>query len=168
MLAVCQAYVQISHTFLYVIQTGICDYLSYTLSRPDKYYSQVSLARQFYVRSLNRWSLIKLFTFSWRCPLNQSHDFKSNGNNNIETQNYHKYIGGTQALFQINPPDIHVVKALFLLTHIFISVPAETSWQPQRNKGEHKLAHKYEYRPSFFYIIVSRHLELIGEKIVAF
>ena len=34
---------------------------------------------------------------------------------------------------------------------------------PQKTKGEHKVAHKYEYKPNFVKMIVSRHLALIGD-----
>ena len=42
-------------------------------------------------------------------------------------------------------------------------MPAETSWYPPKTEGEHKVAHKYEYKPNFVKIIVSRHLALISE-----
>ena len=41
-------------------------------------------------------------------------------------------------------------------------MPAETSWYPKEPKV--KVAHKYEYKPNFFKIIVSRQLALIGDE----
>ena len=47
-------------------------------------------------------------------------------------------------------------------------MPAETAWYPQRTKGEHKVAHKYEYKPNFVKIILSIQLALIGDNNITF